>query len=51
MVTYDEVKRQANINNHGFDFVGSEAVLMASPSPVKTCVMPTVNCVYKRLAY
>ena len=26
MVTYDEVKREANIKNHGFDFVGSEAV-------------------------
>ena len=23
---------------------------MASPSPVKMCVMPTVNCVYKRWA-
>jgi len=26
MVTYDETKREANIRNHGFDFVGSEAV-------------------------
>jgi hypothetical protein len=26
IVTYDEVKRQANIKNHGFDFLGSEAV-------------------------
>jgi len=26
MVTYDEVKRQANIKNHGFDFLGSETV-------------------------
>ena len=26
MVTFDEVKRQANIKNHGFDFLGSEAV-------------------------
>lgn len=26
MVTYDEVKREANITNHGFDFVGSDAV-------------------------
>lgn len=26
MVTYDESKRQANIRNHGFDFVGSEAI-------------------------
>jgi uncharacterized DUF497 family protein len=26
MVTFDEVKRQVNIKNHGFDFVGSEAV-------------------------
>jgi hypothetical protein len=26
MVTYDEVKRQANIKNHGLDFLGSEAV-------------------------
>lgn len=26
MVTYDETKREANIRNHGFDFVGSEAI-------------------------
>jgi uncharacterized DUF497 family protein len=26
MVTYDETKRQANIRNHGFDFVGCEVV-------------------------
>ena len=26
MVTYDEVKREANIKNHGFDFVGSDVV-------------------------
>lgn len=26
VITYDEVKRQANIKNHGFDFMGSEAV-------------------------
>ncbi len=26
MITYDEVKRQANIKKHGFDFLGSEAV-------------------------
>ena len=26
MVTYDEAKRQANIKNHDFDFLGSEAV-------------------------
>jgi uncharacterized DUF497 family protein len=26
MVTYDEVKRQSNIKNHGFDFLGSEEV-------------------------
>ena len=28
MITYDKVKREANITNHGFDFVGSEAVFM-----------------------
>lgn len=26
MVTYDEAKRQANIKNHGFDFLGCEVV-------------------------
>jgi uncharacterized protein len=26
MVTYDEVKRLANIKNHGFDFLGSDVV-------------------------
>ena len=26
MLTYDEVKRQANIKKHGFDFVGSEVI-------------------------
>jgi uncharacterized DUF497 family protein len=26
MVTYDEGKRQANIKNHGFDFLGCEVV-------------------------
>ena len=26
MVSYDEFKRQANIKNHGLDFLGSEAV-------------------------
>ena len=26
MVTYDEVKCQANIKKHGFDFLGSETV-------------------------
>lgn len=26
MVTYDEAKREANIRNHGFDFVGCEVV-------------------------
>ena len=26
MVTYDEVKRHANIKKHGFDFLGSDAV-------------------------
>jgi hypothetical protein len=26
MVTYDEAKREANIANHGFDFVGSDAI-------------------------
>lgn len=26
MVTYDETKRQANIQNHGFDFIGCEVV-------------------------
>ena len=26
MVTYDNVKRKANIKNHGFDFVGCDAV-------------------------
>jgi uncharacterized DUF497 family protein len=26
MVTYDEIKRQSNIKNHGFDFLGSETV-------------------------
>jgi uncharacterized protein len=26
MVTYDESKREANIEKHGFDFVGSDAV-------------------------
>jgi len=26
MISYDEVKRQANINKHGFDFLGSEAI-------------------------
>ena len=26
MVTFDEVKRQANIKKHGFDFLGSESV-------------------------
>lgn len=26
MVTYDEVKREANITKHGFDFVGAEAI-------------------------
>ena len=26
MVTYDEVKREANIIKHGFDFVGAEAI-------------------------
>jgi uncharacterized DUF497 family protein len=26
VVTYDEIKRLANLRKHGFDFVGSEAV-------------------------
>jgi len=26
MITYSEAKREANIKNHGFDFVGSETV-------------------------
>jgi uncharacterized DUF497 family protein len=26
MISYDEVKRQANIKKHGFDFLGCEAV-------------------------
>ena len=26
MITYDEIKREINISNHGFDFVGSEIV-------------------------
>ena len=26
MVTYDEVKRQANLQKHGYDLMGSEAV-------------------------
>ena len=26
MITYDEIKRDANITNHGFDFIGSEEV-------------------------
>lgn len=26
MATYDEAKRQANIKNHGFDFLGCEVV-------------------------
>lgn len=26
MITFDDVKRQANIGNHGFDFLGCEAV-------------------------
>lgn len=26
MVTYDEVKREANITKHGFDFIGAEAI-------------------------
>ena len=26
MVTCDEVKREANITKHGFDFVGAEAI-------------------------
>jgi hypothetical protein len=26
MVTWDETKRQANLRNHGLDFVGCEAV-------------------------
>ena len=26
MVSYDEIKRQANIEKHGFDFLGCEAV-------------------------
>jgi len=26
MITFDEVKRQANIGNHGFDFLGCESV-------------------------
>jgi uncharacterized DUF497 family protein len=26
MITYDESKRDANIKNHGFDFVGCEVV-------------------------
>lgn len=26
MVTYDEAKRQANLKNHGFDFIGSDVV-------------------------
>ena len=26
MVTYDEAKRHANIEKHGFDFVGCETV-------------------------
>lgn len=26
MISYDEAKRQANIRNHGFDFIGCEAV-------------------------
>jgi uncharacterized DUF497 family protein len=26
MVTYDEVKRQANLKKHGYDFIGIEAV-------------------------
>jgi len=27
MITYDETKRQANIQKHGLDFVGVEAIL------------------------
>jgi len=26
MITYDEIKRQANIKKHGFDFVGSDVI-------------------------
>ena len=26
MITYDAVKREANITKHGFDFVGAEAI-------------------------
>jgi uncharacterized DUF497 family protein len=26
MVTFDEVKRQANLQKHGYDFIGIEAV-------------------------
>jgi uncharacterized DUF497 family protein len=26
MISYDETKREANIRDHGFDFVGSEVV-------------------------
>lgn len=26
MITYDEAKRQANLQKHGFDFVGAEAI-------------------------
>ncbi|MBT9096518.1 BrnT family toxin [Methylovulum psychrotolerans] len=26
MITYDEAKRKANLDKHGFDFVGCEAV-------------------------
>lgn len=26
MITYDEPKRIANLKNHGFDFIGCEAI-------------------------